>query len=171
MPDQFTLAAFRRNELLRPDRPPVMAEIDLVSSHTPWTPLPQLVSWDAVGDGSVFAGQPDRGPAPADVWRSAARVRQSYGRSIEYSLRSLISFVTTYRDPNLVMIVLGDHQPAKIVSGSGSGHDVPISVIAADRSVLDRVAGWGWTDGLLPGPSAPVTRMDTFRDRFVRAFS
>ena len=41
MPDQYTLSAFQRLELAQPDRPPVMAEIDLVSSHTPWAPLPQ----------------------------------------------------------------------------------------------------------------------------------
>ena len=34
MPDQYTLAAFQHNEL-QPGHQPVMAEIDLVSSHTP----------------------------------------------------------------------------------------------------------------------------------------
>ena len=37
---------------------PVMAEIDFVSSHTPWTPLPRLVPWSEIGDGSVFDPQP-----------------------------------------------------------------------------------------------------------------
>ena len=36
--------------------------------------------------------------------------------------------------------------------------------------MLDRIAGWGWQDGLQPGPQAPVWRMDTFRDRFLTAF-
>jgi hypothetical protein len=36
--------------------------------------------------------------------------------------------------------------------------------------VLDRVAGWGWTDGLRPAADAPVWRMDAFRDRFLTAF-
>jgi hypothetical protein len=36
--------------------------------------------------------------------------------------------------------------------------------------VLDRISGWGWQDGLKPGPQAPVSRMDTFRDRFLTAF-
>ena len=35
MPDQYTLSAFHRLELAERDRAPVMAEIDLVSSHTP----------------------------------------------------------------------------------------------------------------------------------------
>ena len=53
--DQYTLKAFYDRELARSDRAPVMAEIDLVSSHPPWAPLPRLIGWDEVGDGSVYA--------------------------------------------------------------------------------------------------------------------
>ena len=40
MPDQFTLDAFHRLELGRHPRRPVMAEIDLVTSHAPWSRIP-----------------------------------------------------------------------------------------------------------------------------------
>ena len=43
------------------------------------------------------------------------------------------------------------------------------TIVAKDPKVLDRIAGWGWTDGLKPDPAAPVWRMDTFRDRFLAA--
>ena len=56
VPDQYTLEHFRREELASADRAPVFAEIDLISSHHPWTPPPPLVPWDEVGDGSVFDG-------------------------------------------------------------------------------------------------------------------
>ena len=69
-----------------------------------------------------------------------------------------------------MLIVLGDHQPATIVSGSNAGHDVPISIIARDPAVLDRISGWGWQDGLRPRPDAPVWPMDAFRDRFLSAY-
>jgi len=170
MPDQYTLAALRRSELQPGDRAPVMAEIDLVSSHTPWAPLPRLVDWNAVDDGSVFAAMPALGSSPSVVWRDPARVRAAYGQSIEYSLNALISYVRTYHDDNLVLIVVGDHQPATIVSGSASGRDVPISIISHDPAVLDRISGWGWQDGLRPGPDAPVWPMDAFRDRFLSAY-
>ncbi|MDM4777809.1 hypothetical protein [Micromonospora sp. b486] len=55
-PDQYTLAAFQRIERT-PGHPPVMAEIPLLSSHVPWTPIPPLVDWDDVGDGSVYKGR------------------------------------------------------------------------------------------------------------------
>ena len=49
MPDQFTLAAFERQVLDPAPRPPVFAEIALISSHAPWTPIPPLLPWDALG--------------------------------------------------------------------------------------------------------------------------
>ena len=57
MPDQYTLAEFQRNELT-PGHKPVMAEIDLTSSHIPWAPLPTMVPWDKVGNGSIYDSQP-----------------------------------------------------------------------------------------------------------------
>ena len=170
MPDQYTLSAFQRLELARPGRAPVMAEIDLVSSHTPWAPLPRLVSWSHVGDGSVFDGMPEQGPSPREVWRHRGQVQAAYGQSIEYSLNTLISFVETYGDDDLVLVILGDHQPATIVSGQGASHDVPITIIARDPAVMERISPWGWQDGLRPGPDAPVWRMDAFRDRFLDAY-
>ncbi len=170
MPDQYTLSAFRRMELTRTCRPPVMAEIDLVSSHHPWTPLPHLVKWSEVGDGSVFNGMPEQGESPDVAFRNPDQVRALYGQSIEYSLNSLISFVQTYPDPDLVLVVLGDHQPHSYVTGDQPGHDVPITVIAHDPAVMARISGWGWQVGMRPRPDAPVWPMDVFRDRFLTAY-
>lgn len=170
MPDQYTLSAFQRLELAAPDRAPVMAEVDLITSHAPWVPLPRMVEWSKVGDGSVFDPMPAQGQAADDVWPDQRRVQAEYGQSIEYALNALVSFVETYAADDLVLIVLGDHQPAPIVSGEDAGHDVPITVIAHDAAVLDRISGWRWQDGMNPGPDAPIWRMDEFRDRFLSAF-
>jgi hypothetical protein len=170
IPDQYTLSALQRLELARPDRTPVMAEVDLVSSHIPWAPLPRMVDWRKVGNGSIFDAMPAEGDSPTRVWRSADRVRAAYGRSIEYSLRSLMSFVRTYPDENLVLIVLGDHQPSTMVTGQGQSHDVPVSVIAHDPAVMRSISGWRWQSGMLPGANAPVWPMSSFRDRFLTAF-
>jgi hypothetical protein len=42
--------------------------------------------------------------------------------------------------------------------------------VERDPRVLDRIAGWGWTEGLKPAPTAPVWGMDRFRDRFMTAY-
>jgi len=170
MPDQYALDAFGRRELTPGPRPPVMAEIDLVSSHAPWSRTPHLVDPATVGDGSVFDGMPQHSPSKAVVWRSPQRVRAAYGASIRYSMSALVSFVRRYGDRDTVVVALGDHQPAGIVSGAHAGHDVPVSVIARDPAVLRRISGWGWQDGLRPRPDAPVWRMDSFRDRFLSTF-
>jgi hypothetical protein len=170
MPDQYTLSAFQRFERAKFGRAPVMAEIPLVSSHSPWAPIPRPVDWDDVGDGSVFTGMAAAGDQPGFVWRSPTRIRDAYRSSIEYSLNTLISYVETYGDDDLVLVFLGDHQPAPLVAGAGADRDVPITIVARDQAILNRVSGWGWQDGLRPGPRAPVWRMDTFRDRFLTAF-
>jgi hypothetical protein len=171
MPDQYTLSVFQRLERATPGHVPVMAEIPLVSSHAPWDPVPSMLGWNSIGDGSVFRAEAGAdAPAEAVFQRDRAEVRLDYARSIEYSLNALISYVETYGDDNTVLVFLGDHQPAAIVAGLGASHDVPISIVAKDQSVLDRIAGWGWGSGLKPDPRAPVWRMDAFRDRFLTAF-
>ncbi len=170
MPDQYTLAAFQRNELAAANREPVMAEIDLVSSHIPWTHLPRVIDWDDVGDGSVYDPMPAQGKSKAEVWADSGTVRAAFGDSIEYSLHTLISFLTTYGTEDTVLVFLGDHQPSPVVSGENASHDVPVTIVAKDPAVLDAVAGWGWEPGLNPGPGAPLWRMDQFRDRFLTTF-
>jgi hypothetical protein len=170
MPDQYTLAALQRLELEQPNRAPVMAEIDLVSSHFPWAPLPRLVDWSRVGDGSVFDPMPAEGESPEEVWRDPDLVKAAYAESVAYSLDAVTSFVQQLHDRDLVLVVLGDHQPARIVAGEGVSHDVPVSIIAADPAVMDRAADWGWQAGLRPDAGAPVWPMDAFRDRFLTAY-
>jgi hypothetical protein len=170
MPDQFTFEAFKRLELDHSPRKPVMAEIDLITSHAPWSRTPHMIDPRRVGDGSVFEGMPEQAPSKNVIWRSPSRVRAAYGQSIEYSLSALVSFVERSADPDLAVVALGDHQPATVVSGENADHDVPITVIAHDPDVLDRVSAWGWQAGMRPHPDAPVWRMDAFRDRFLATF-
>jgi hypothetical protein len=93
-----------------------------------------------------------------------------YARSIRYSLQSLVSFVHHAHDKNLVMVVLGDHQPNAAVSGYGASHDVPVSLIAHDPAVLRHISSWRWTPGLQPATTTPTVPMNEFRDRFLAAF-
>ena len=166
MPDQYTLEAFHK---LAP-APASFSELVLTSSHVPWAPLPKMLDWNALGDGSVFGPIAKNAAQPNDVWPSPTGVRAAYGQSIQYSLSALISYITTYGSDNMVMVFLGDHQPAPIVSGEGATRDVPVTIVAHDPAVLDRVSSWGWSDGLRPDPAAPVWGMDKFRDKFLTAF-
>jgi hypothetical protein len=180
MPDQYVLSALQRLELAKQHRRPVFAEVDLVSSHTPWTRIPTQIPWNKVGDGSIFNRIPVKHTSrdslsvnAAWAWlqkNGSAPVRAAYGQSIRYTMSTLVSFVQHFRDPNLVVIALGDHQPWTIVSGQQPSHEVPISVITKDPVVLKRISGWGWNNGLKPNPGAPVWPMSAFRDRFLSTF-
>ena len=170
MPDQYVLQALHDLELARRDRPPLFAEVDLISSHAPWTQIPRLIPWEDVGDGSIFHRVPEEQSTEASLFGDAKRARRAYGLSIEYTMSTIISFVQRYADDETVVVLLGDHQPATLVSGQDASHDVPISVIARDPKVIERIAGWNWQDGLHPSPEAPVWPMSAFRDRFLTAF-
>ncbi len=169
MPDQFTLAAFEQLALARP-RPPVFAEIALISSHAPWTPIPPLLPWDALGDGHVFDAAAAAGDAPEIVWRDQDRVRDQYRQALAYSLATVAAFAAREAGDRALIVVLGDHQPAAFVSEDPDGREVPIHIIGAPE-VLARLDGWHWTAGLLPGAEAPVWPMEAFRDRFLGAFA
>ncbi len=169
IPDQYSLSVFERTA--RGGDAPVLAELSLVSSHAPWGFVPPVLDWATIGDGTVFGPYAPQGD-PDAVWTQGTdAVRAAYGRGIGYSLASLVSWVETYGDDDLVLLVLGDHQPLPVVTGAGATRDVPISVVTRDRAVLDRIAGWEWDEGLRPAPDAPVWPMESFRDRFLTAFS
>jgi phosphatidylglycerophosphate synthase len=179
MPDQYVMSALQRLELAKRHRRPVFAEVDLVSSHEPWTRIPRMVPWSQVGNGSIFnKNTVDAGVGGLHVnglssyvdINGSPVVRAAYGKSVQYTMNALISYVQHYGNKNTVLIVLGDHQPWTVVSGAEPSHEVPISIIARDPAVLKRISGWGWTDGLEPSPQAPVWPMSAFRNRFLSAF-
>ncbi|MEV6303935.1 sulfatase [Actinoplanes sp. NPDC051861] len=170
MPDQYVMSAFQKLEYAKKDRGRLLAEITLTSSHTPWAPVPTMLDWDRVGDGSVYGPMEAAADSPQTVWKDNDRIKSEYARSIAYSIDSLLSYMAKYGRDDLVMVFLGDHQPAPVVVGQNATHDVPITIVAKDPKVLDRIASWGWTDGLKPAPDAPNWRMDTFRDRFLAAY-
>lgn len=171
MPDQYVWSALQTRERSSADRRPVMAELALISSHAPWTPIAHLVPWDQVGDGRIFNDQAQSGPSPEEVWSNVDSIRDHYRQSIEYMLDTLVSYIQTYGDEDLVLVVLGDHPAAPMVTGDSEGRQVPIHLISYDPAVIEAIDDWQWQPGLLPDGGAPVWRMDRLRDRFIEAFS
>lgn len=170
MPDQYALEAFQRLVHGRKRDKPLMSEIILTSSHQPWAPVPEMVGWDELGDGSVFGPIQQAGVEASDIITDSTRSKQEYGKSIRYSVTSLTQWLERYGTDDTVLVFLGDHQPIARVSGDKAGRDVPVSIVAKDPGVLDKVAGWNWTDGLRPASDAPVWKMSSFRDRFLTAY-
>ena len=169
MPDQFTLEALRRALLPPGPRTPAFVETALISSHAPWTPIPPVLPWDALGDGTVFDRYATAGDPPEVVWRDRDRVREQYRRSLDYVLRVVPEFAARLAPRPTLLVVLGDHQPAAFVSEDSVSRDVPLALIGPP-ALLAKLDDWKFTPGLVPAADAPVWRMDAFRGRFLAAF-
>lgn len=174
MPDQYTLAALERIE--RADRPaiapPLFAKVALISSHAPWTPIPPvLADWQAIGDGSVFSRWAEAGDPPAVVWRDHDRVRTQYGLAVAYTIETLASYVGRFVDDRTLVIVVGDHQPAPLITGDGAGRDVPVHVVSGDPALVEPFVEWGFDRGVWPPDDRTGRTMAAFRPWFLDAFS
>lgn len=167
MPDQYTLSTLDR--ILPPDDRPDFAMTALLSSHAPWTPVPRIVDWNAVADGSIFNASQHVGPPGGDVWANRDLMREQYRLALDYSLDVVFDFAARQAGRDWLLVILGDHPPAQSVSQI-EGQDVPVHLVGTEAA-LSAFDTWGFTSGLIPDASAPVWPMSEFRDRFIAALS
>ena len=173
MPDQFTWSFFE-NRIRKNDERPLFAELALISSHAPWTPiLPVLEDWNGIGNGSVFMRFADSGESPVELWRDVERVRDHYAMSIEYAVSTMVSYAERYVDERTLLVLLGDHQPASLITGEGAPWNVPVHVISGDRALVEPFIDWGFVEGAWPRIEVEAETMgvDYFRDWFIHAYS
>ena len=172
MPDQYTLTALDRlaREPAHAAGKAAMVETALISSHAPWTPVPSLVDWESVGDGRIFNEQATSGESPATVWADPENVRRHYIRTIDYSLQTVGDYIARFGN-DAIFIILGDHQPASIVTGPDASRAVPIHIVSRDKALVERFEAEGYTAGMMPAPDAPEQPMDSMRDRLIRLFA
>lgn len=169
MPDQFTFAATDRTLRSNRDDRPLFVQIALGSSHAPWLPVPDLVDWDAIGNGEIFNAMAEAGDPPDVVWRDRDRVRDQYRKAIDYALRVVFDYAARHaKDPPLIFVV-GDHQAASFVA-QDDRPDVPMHVIGP-VSLVKRTADWGWSDGLIPDDTAVARPMNDMRDLILETYS
>ena len=169
MPDQYTLSAFET--LVRPPRDgrPVMAEIALISSHAPWTPLTEVLPWQDIGDGSVFDGSHRSGVPADELWNDRERLREHYIASIDYTLEVIGEYLVRH-GRNALFVILGDHQPSAIINGWEATGEVPVHVVADDPALLERLPRALWSDGMLPAEDLPGQPMAAMRAMLAERF-
>lgn len=173
MPDQFTWSVLE--EEIRPgDDRPLFAEIGLISSHAPWTPILDLEPWDSIGSGERFERWRDAGPAPDELWADHDDVRAYFARSVHYAVRVAASYVDARMPERSVLLLLGDHQPAPMITGDDASRAVPIHVISDDPGIVRAFEELGFVPGARPPTGVAeieIPRMNVLRDWFVRRFS
>ncbi len=168
MPDQYTLATLDR--LLRDGSDPrrLFAQIALVSSHAPWTPVPELLPWNEITDGSEFNDMALAGDPPEVVWRDHDRVRDQYRLAVDYALQVVFDYIALHAENPPLVIALGDHQAAGFI-GLDDRAEVPVHVIGPD-ALVSRLTSLAPAPGLLPPSDSPALGMEMARDIVLHAF-
>jgi hypothetical protein len=167
IPDQYTLDRLDRIEGA-PGHAPLFAQIVLVSSHTPFAPVPPYVAdWDAA---PLYGGIPqaewDRIYAAPD-W---AHLETPYLASIVYDLRTLGAWLARLPGDALVVIV-GDHQPPSFIAGEKQPWTVPIHVLSRDPALLRPFQALGYVEGALPPRAGAARGMESFLGDFIAGFA
>jgi sulfatase-like protein len=157
IPDEYSLQRVDALEMRATDRAPVFVFFPTISTHFPFNPIPPYQpDWSRM---TVRAyGR------PMD-WVNFTPV---YADAIAYDLTTLAGYLRLESDRDLVMVVLGDHQPAAAVSGEHASWSVPVHVIANRAAVLDKLRAQGFVDGLTPQRS--LGKMNELTPRLLAAF-
>ncbi|MFW6346114.1 MAG: alkaline phosphatase [Halomonas sp.] len=163
MPDQFTLHHIEQR-IRRPAQAPLFAQVALISSHAPWTPiLPVLDDWGAVGDGSVFWRWAEAGPPPDELWQDLDRVRDHYALSLGYAVEASARWAADFLGDDALLILLGDHQAAPLIIGEQAGFGVPVHVISGDPALVAPFLARGFVPGMRPDAAEPAAGLDALR--------
>jgi len=148
IPDQYALAKLDALERTLPSRPPVFVVFPTSTSHAPFGPVASYQpDWSRMLTKDAY----DK----ADVERAMASIpdltnlRPSYVRAMAYEYRSLAGYIREQAD-DLLLIVIGDHQPPAAVSGPDAAWHVPVHVIGRRSHVLRRLLDHGFRPGLEP---------------------
>ena len=128
------------------------------------------MDWNAIDDGHIFDAQALAGDSPQAVWSDTTRTRAQYLKSIDYVWATLGEYMTRYGD-DTVFVIVGDHQPAPVITGSRDDYRVPITIVTDRPALLERLDARYWQPGLVPADDLPARGMDTFRETFTRAMS
>ena len=166
--DQFVLA--RTDEIARTDPPgaPILVFLPTISTHTPFTPVPPYQpDWSRLLTATPYDEDDLRKAYEATPdW---SNLGPDYARALAYVHETLAGYLRRHERDDLVLVVLGDHQPPALVSGEGASWNVPVHVIASRPAVLESLRSHGFRDGLVPhGPA--LARMDTLMPILLDAF-
>ncbi|MBS0339836.1 MAG: hypothetical protein JSS56_04880 [Proteobacteria bacterium] len=157
VPDQAALALLQAQELAAPpsQRQPRFVVMATLASHMPFVPLPPLMPdlARAADPQAYTAQQLEAAQRVPGTTRHDSGTR-AYLDSLRYTFEWLGGYLENEAPQPLVTVLLGDHQPWAVVSGSDASWQVPVHIISRDKALLDRLVAHGFVPGLVPPPEA-----------------
>lgn len=167
VPDQFALARLDELEAASAGGPRFVF-FPTTSTHAPFGPTaPYQPDWTRMLSPAPFS-EPDVNRAQART-PDYLNLSPSYTNAVAYAYATLGGYLRTQRGRDLVMVVIGDHQPAAAVAGEGASWDVPVHVITSRAEVLTRLTAAGFTAGLTP-PRPSMAKMHALLPTLLEAF-
>lgn len=167
--DQYSLATVDAAEIVPVDRRPAFVFFATITTHAPFVPAPPYQpDWARVlSDTPYDADDLDRAWS---AWADWTNLGPSYVEALRYAFANVGGYLRLRADRDLVLVLVGDHQPPALVSGAGASWDVPVHVVASRDALIDRlVDGHGFAPGLAPRRPA-VARMDGLLPILLDAF-
>ncbi len=172
IPDQFALARLDAAELTGGDGRPRLAVFPTISSHAPFRPTPPYQQdW-----GRILTADPfDRAEIKQELDPAGGEagilsdLGPAYGDAVAYLLRVVAGWLRLRPDLDLVLLVLGDHQPLAAVSGEGASWEVPVHLITQRAEVRAAFVAEGFVPGLVPRRPA-LGGMADLTQALLRAF-
>jgi len=169
IPDQYALAKIDALERNRLTRKPVFIVFPTSTTHAPFGPVaPYQPDWSRMLASDAFA--------KADVERSLAatpdlaNLRPSYTHAMSYEYATVAGYLRQHPRDNMVLVAVGDHQPAAAVSGRGASWSVPVHVFGRRGPILNRLIEEGFRQGLEPR-RPPIGPMHALAPMLLEAFS
>ena len=147
IPDQYSLAKLDSLALSAPRSVPVFVFFPTINTHIPFRPTPPYQpDWARVLTQRPF----DDAAVAASIARSPdwMSLGVPYAESFVYTLDYLAGYLRARPDADLVLVLVGDHQPAASVTGVGARWDVPVHVITRRGDVTSALRAAGFVAGL-----------------------
>ena len=166
--DQFALARMDALEIARAARPPVFVFFPTISTHTPFTPTPPYQpDWSRILTSTPYDPEElDRAWSQPPDWLNLG---PGYAQALDYMHASLGGYLRLRADRDIVMVLVGDHQPPAMLTGDGAPWDVPVHVVTSRTVVLDRLLERGFREGL-PAQRPVVTKIHALLPVLLYAF-
>ena len=170
IPDQFALAKLDAQELAEGNRAPRFVFFPTINTHVPFRPTPPYQrDWSRLLGAHPFDAEETRASlAAAPDWSNLA---PAYADTLAYTFEYLAGYLRERPTEDLVLVLVGDHQPAASVTGGGARWDVPVHVITSRQRIVDKLVNSGFVAGVdLEPAAAPLTDMPGLTRMLLRAF-